>query len=911
MVSKFEENFWGEGNHGYEVLLQNMKAGMVASKELAEYVNQRISVEDGYCKGLSKTHKFVQHISGITLGGFAPLWEVLTEMSHQLSDIHGQFVKMLMELNKEILEYNSSQKDKLKSSMKGEIEQAQESLLAFQGTESGIQRTKKQYQQSVEHLAKAVAKQEKAADPAKPNLESRLHQAKAWMETMKSDHQTATRRQCEQVMDFQLKMKEACQKFESLEEEHLAQMSTFVIKIAKTQDTHHLRTERVYGKVNEQLDIFSVEKLLTELVSSKGTGRDRPVPYKFTALEVPGKSIPPSASAEDVTSPTHTNPRTHSKGEKGLKGFLKSKRKKNASAMASAEGGPPTEPLPEVDEEGYSIRPEHASHIGMFSGNADKQESDSDSFSDDEPENRIKKIKIKERSVDTATVDDIKASVMSLKIGSNSPGMRKATSSQSLNMFATPPSSRRESSTASNTSAQASVTSLIDIDLILSGSSVVHGIPSPLQPVSSLPPPLLGGGEDLTQTLTPWSVSSEAPKSLKPIPTPRRGSTPSNTSTASATPTLPKIVAPEPSLQQPQPSNALPSNGSSPEHIYGNIQVFKPVPKPTAAEKHKDTAVLSPLILPSPRRSSPTTPKRNGGTPSASSELRVVSPLAITTRSATASPTDAATNSKPAVPLAIAFRETCNAIFHGTDVSKCVSKVSGEVVMSFPSNYLGTLSSSEPLSFNLSNVESVERVLHNQYLLKRNEGDRYTFDMVALLSKLQTMKEKHSSPFYNVQLLKYEVKLPDPSHLPLKLVCYWKCEASVTNFRLDYTYRSAVMKTVSGDTKPLNKLSVTVPLGGAVKNALSKPNGNWNPEQSKMVWEIATVPPTQGQESSSSLHAKFDVSDGPSVPVPAGVGFECEGATLSGLNLELCGTAYKVSLLKFKCGSGKYAAEVS
>ncbi len=54
--------------------------------------------------------------------------------------------------------------------MKGEIEQAQESLLAFQGTESGIQRTKKQYQQSVEHLAKAVAKQEKAADPAKPNV---------------------------------------------------------------------------------------------------------------------------------------------------------------------------------------------------------------------------------------------------------------------------------------------------------------------------------------------------------------------------------------------------------------------------------------------------------------------------------------------------------------------------------------------------------------------------------------------------------------------------------------------------------------------------------------------------------------------------------------------------------------------
>ncbi len=31
----------GDGNHGYEVLLQNMKASLVASKELAEYVKER------------------------------------------------------------------------------------------------------------------------------------------------------------------------------------------------------------------------------------------------------------------------------------------------------------------------------------------------------------------------------------------------------------------------------------------------------------------------------------------------------------------------------------------------------------------------------------------------------------------------------------------------------------------------------------------------------------------------------------------------------------------------------------------------------------------------------------------------------------------------------------------------------
>ena len=34
-------------------------------------------------------------------------------------------------------------------------------------------------------------------------------------------------------MDFQAKMKEASQKFESLEEEHLAQMTNFMLKITK------------------------------------------------------------------------------------------------------------------------------------------------------------------------------------------------------------------------------------------------------------------------------------------------------------------------------------------------------------------------------------------------------------------------------------------------------------------------------------------------------------------------------------------------------------------------------------------------------------------------------------------------------------------------------------------------------
>ena len=50
-----------------------------------------------------------------------------------------------------------------------------------------------------------------------------------------------------------------------------------------------------------------------------------------------------------------------------------------------------------------------------------------------ERDRKLRKIQIKVASErPTATVDDIKASVMSLKLGRTSPSIRKATSSQSL-----------------------------------------------------------------------------------------------------------------------------------------------------------------------------------------------------------------------------------------------------------------------------------------------------------------------------------------------------------------------------------------------------------------------------------------------------------------------------------------------
>ena len=170
------------------------------------------------------------------------------------------------------------------------------------------------------------------------------------------------------------------------------------------------------------------------------------------------------------------------------------------------------------------------------------------------------------------------------------------------------------------------------------------------------------------------------------------------------------------------------------------------------------------------------------------------------------------------------------------------------------------------------------------------EGDSplFKFNMAALLSHLSQMAEKHSAPFYNVPVLKYEVRWihalffllfltilllllllsPPPSSLllspplssllplqvgmagggalPLKLVCYWKCEPTVTNFRLDYTFVSSVVSTnLSKPSPPLSNVVISVPVSGGVGNVLSKPVGVWTAEENKMVWKLGNLQPTE------------------------------------------------------------------
>ncbi|XP_061117961.1 F-BAR domain only protein 2 isoform X3 [Conger conger] len=271
--------------------------------------------------------------------------------------------------------------------------------------------------------------------------------------------------------------------------------------------------------------------------------------------------------------------------------------------------------------------------------------------------------------------------------------------------------------------------------------------------------------------------------------------------------------------------------------------------------------------------------------------------------------------SQDSLPIAVAFTESVNAYFKGADPTKCIVKITGDMTLSFPSGIIKIFTSNPSpavLCFRLNNCSKLEQILPNQQILYSDpsQTDSSTKDfwmnMQALTAYLRKASEQSpAASYYNVDILKYQVSSNGIQSTPLNLAVYWKCTPTTTDLRVDYKYNPESMVTPG----PLANVQVLVPVDGGVTNMQSLPAAIWNGEQNKSLWKLTDVSEKTENEGSGSLRAKFELSDGPSNPATIAVQFLSEGSTLSGVDLELVGPGYRLSLVKKRFATGRYMAD--
>ncbi|XP_067168907.1 F-BAR domain only protein 1 [Apteryx mantelli] len=406
-MSYFAEHFWGEKNHGFDVLYHNMKHGQISTKELADFVRERAAIEENYAKAMVKLSKMATN--GTQLGTFAPLWEVFRISSDKLALCHLELMKKLHDLIKEISRYGEEQ-GRVHKKSKEEVSGTLEAVQLLHGVAQLLPKSKESYHskcQEYERLRKEGTSQ-KEID-------------KAELKSKKAGE--ALRRAVEKYnaarADFEQRMLDSAVRFQEVEEAHLRHMKGLIGSYSHSVEDTHVQIGQVHEEFKQNVENIGTEMLLRRFAESKGTGRERPGALDFDEYRL---------------APAQEGPKRSRSKAFRIPGLSRKERDRDA-----VESPDPDVAGPEVDEDGFTVRPDVAC---TEAGNHACSSSDSD-YDEDEPRKfyvHIKPVQPREAGGSAeAAVEQLKATVGNLILPPGVGGTVKRQSSRHVAALAPAP----------------------------------------------------------------------------------------------------------------------------------------------------------------------------------------------------------------------------------------------------------------------------------------------------------------------------------------------------------------------------------------------------------------------------------------------------------------------------------------
>ncbi|XP_025602124.2 F-BAR domain only protein 2 isoform X7 [Athalia rosae] len=890
MTVDFADYFWGEKNNGFDVLYHNMKHGVVASKELADFLRERSAIEENNYKLLSKVAKQASG-SGGTQGTFAPVWAALRGAAEKLASLHLQMAQKVAELIKDVSKYA----DELHKKHKAVKEEESSTLDVVQNIQS-IMTT---LQKAKDICAQRGTELEKLRKDSASQRE--LEKADAKFKKSQDDYKALVEKYTTIRNDFEAKMTQACKRFQDVEETHLKHMKEFLNTYADVLQSNHEQVGQVHIDFKRQCLDMTVDKLLEQFVQSKYTGFEKPGVIEYEDAMLNFGMTNPVTTTVAMTSTTSLQPMPlegsgevskATNGETGVAGFLRSRRekkkerkekkaKKKKDTVETSSNREEKEekddsrktgtPTPEVDEDGFCIKPKvdpWENERGFYSS--------SDTESEDERERKIR-VEIKPLSNGgapmSASVDELRATVENLSLSPVGTIMGRRGSNAETDHHM-----KRSQSVSQQLGGKPS-SDLLGLNLF-----------NPSSTPSSASTPT--GGHPYASLQSPPPLSS--PPATHPVTT-----------------------VSQPLSHYHTAVNVHPHARSQDGDLFsevGEIGVALP-PKQTSS---------SSIAIPRP-------PSRRGDGTSVATSRGRVSPATISRADSVASlefrtagvavgssrgPSPLTIGLADTIPLAVAFHEIIHSYFRGTDETRCQVKLSGDMMLSFPAGIVAVLAnnpSPAQLTFRVRNSNRLEKLLPNSQLVTLDatqstaDSAIFDFNMSALTTLLRRQAEQNpSASYFNVDILKYQIKNKEGAgSCPFQLVAYWKCESTHTDLKIDYKYNSRAMASPS----PLLNLHVASPIDGGFKSLHSKPLAQWLPDSNRILWKFTELSQHSEGGGVGSLKARIELDRGPGSQGTIFTQFNCEGTTLSGIEFELVGAGYRLSLVKRRFVSGRYMCD--
>ncbi|XP_054709961.1 F-BAR domain only protein 2-like isoform X2 [Uloborus diversus] len=937
MPVDFRDCFWGEGNHGFDVLYRNMKYGYIVTKDLAEFFKERSVIEETNSKLLAKLAKHAS--SCCSQGSFAPLWTILKTSTEKLATLHMQMVQRFQELIKDIIKYSEDQHRRHKL-CKEEESGTSDIVQSIQQTTISLQKAKEAFNaRSIEY------------EKLKRENASLKELEKAELKCKKSceDYKTYIEKYSAVREDFEKKMMTSCEHFQNIEEAHIKQVKIFLSNYAHVLESGHALIGQVHVEFVQQCNEMDVDKLLENLINERGTGADKPgaVVFEEADLSPIGQNQSPDSSE------VHSEEKPYKKEGKKMSLHRKSKPSRRTTSLldlffSSSLGNSESSGVINssssncqnaANDSATKLPPPNSNALNRTNFRASKW------FLKSKREKRKEKKKKKmngskeDTSVTSGDMDSQNGVATSPQIDAEGFTIRPQERNQDYikdNFYSSSDNESDEEEkerkihieikpVSNSTGMSASIDELIATVGTFSLSpdpqrtvnrpaSSTASTPDegPLKRSISMSNPLNKADSDVFSIFSPSASSASTPTG------PAVGGFPSpNSISSSKAPSLSEVAQTTESKY-----SVIGEISSEIEPEIANSEFQKTLP---TSRGGTPTGSILPHVLPRPpSRRALEASSRGRMSPLPYSMTRTESIGSLTNDFKTTSmpvgssrgPSPLTIGMSDTIPLAIAFNEVVNACFKGTDETRCQVRLMGDMKVSFPAGIVQVLANNPSpahLIFRVSKASKLENILPNKQLISLDPSQStkeqyvYEFNMQALTALLR--KQYDQSPtasYFNIDILKYHIKaLQGAKSTPLHLVAYWKCAPSSTDLRIDYKYNPSSLASAT----PLTNVNIIVPVNGGVTDVQSKPKVLWNSDTSRAVWKIPELSQSSDGGGLGSLRAHFDLNSGPSTVCALAAQFICNNSSLSGADFELVGLGYRLSLVKKQIIAGKYLCE--
>ncbi|CAF95950.1 unnamed protein product, partial [Tetraodon nigroviridis] len=912
----------GEKNNGFDVLYHNMKHGQISSKELTDFIRERSTIEETYARSMTKLAKTAGNFS--QLGTFAPVWEVFKGSTERLASCHMELVRKLQELIKDVQKYVEEQA-KAHKKTKEEVAPTLEAVQNIQTTIQALQKSKEIYNSKTveqERLRKEGATQREVDKKFQDIEESHfLH-----MKDMIHSYSQSVEETHIQIVEVQ---NEFMRNIVNTSAESLIQ------KLAESKGTGKERPGQG-GNLNGRVEI------LQSLVSHRSVVF---VSLTFFPPHAKDNSFYSSSDSEDEEEPRKFHVE------------IKPVQPNNGTHQSRAT-------IDELKASIGNIILSPSASVQLIAPNAEISTHRPVAVLIGSLADLIFLSTLEGNIISTSVLFSVPISVLyvhksyrgkcgetSLMMSLRNPEVQRPMNWPTTTFSLWTHLARPSGAAPLTRLPHQQLTRRRNRNRLLLGQR-------PSSPKKSLlhPHPLPG-----TRPMTLSKRSGQQQRGPRAPPSLSRASQ-STPSTAKRPPTLQKAWTPSPLCAGPRASGSLSvitshQLATRPQRRtragLSPAPADRTAPFPTAlraamakCRAAKRTAppvslmsllgfqtrqqqpplqanyqVVRPFSPPKTTNASPppTAPLARAESSSSLSSNASLSAGSTPTVGTSRGPSPVTLASQDALPIAVAFTESVNAYFKGADPTKkltptlvvfnrCIVKITGEMTLSFPMGIIKVFTNNPSpavLTFRLKNTSRLEQVLPNQQLLYSDPSQSdsnskdFWFNMQALTSYLRKASDQNpSASYYNVDILKYQVQSDGIHSTPLNLTVYWKCAPSTSDLRIDYRYNPDSM----ANPGMLTNVQILVPVDGGVTSMQSLPPSIWNSEQSKCLWKLSDI--SEKSENEGKLAAKFELSNGPSNPSTLAVQFFNEGTTLSGIDMELQGSGYRLSLNKKRFATG-------